>query len=111
MHAPLRSAAPTAVADAVPAPRGEFARTIWALAWPVIVTFSLESLVGLIDMLMVGRLGADAVAAVGVGAQILGAVAVAMTAVGTGTVALVARHVGAGERRAAEETELQSLFA
>src|SRR6185295_6113253 len=74
-------------------------------------TFSLESMVGLIDMLMVGRLGANAVAAVGVGTQILGAVGVAMTAVGTGTVALVARHAGAGEMRQAEDVTLQSIFA
>jgi putative MATE family efflux protein len=87
------------------------AGTIWALAWPVIATFALESLVGLIDTLMVGRLGARAVAAVGVGAQIMGAVAVAMTAVGTGTLAVVARQVGARETRDAEETLAQSAVA
>jgi putative MATE family efflux protein len=87
----------------------ERAGTIWALAWPVIATFSLESLVALVDTLMVGRLGAAAVAAVGVGTQIMGAVAVTMTAVGTGTLALVARHVGAREREAAEETLAQSI--
>jgi len=105
---PLSTAAPTL---SPPAHRAESARAIWALAWPVIATFSLESLVGLVDMLMVGRLGADAVAAVGVGGQILGAVGVAMTAVGTGTVALVARHIGARHVHAAEETTLQSIFA
>ena len=72
----------TAPPAAVPT-QSELVRIIWALAWPVIITFLLESLVGLIDTLMVGRLGAAAVAAVGVGAQILSAVSVAMTAVGT----------------------------
>src|SRR6266581_4750034 len=83
--------------------RSDLLRTIWSLAWPVIIAFLLQSLVGLIDVLMVGRLGAAAVAAVGVGTQILSAVSVAMMAVGTGTLALVARHVGAQERRAAED--------
>lgn len=112
MNAPLPAAAPAAdtVSPAAES-RVQFARHIWALAWPVIATFSLESLVGLVDMLMVGRLGANAVAAVGVGTQILGAVGVAMTAVGTGTVALVARAVGAGRVRDAEEVELQSIYA
>src|SRR5690242_14511335 len=82
---------------AVAPERADLIRTIWTLAWPVIVTFLLESLVGLIDTLMVGRLGSTAVAAVGVGAQVLSSVSVAMTAVGTGTLALVARHVGARE--------------
>jgi len=91
--------------------RSALIRTIWALAWPVIVTFLLESLVGLIDTLMVSRLGAATVAAVGVGAQILSAVSVAMTAVGTGTLALVARHVGAREHAAAEHVLAQSILA
>jgi len=64
-----------ALAADAPAAQGrtqsELLATIWALAWPVIITFLLESLVGLIDTLMVARLGATAVAAVGVGAQIL----------------------------------------
>ena len=98
-------------ATSVQPQRSDLIRTIWALAWPVIITFLLESLVGLIDTLMVGRLGAESVAAVGVGAQILSAVSVAMTAVGTGTLALVARHIGAQERRDAERALAQSLVA
>jgi len=84
-------------------------RATWALAWPVIFSFSIESFVGLCDMLMVGRLGATAVAGVGVGVQILGAVDAILFAVGTGTLAIVARHIGAGELRAAEETLRQSI--
>src|SRR5215475_15920405 len=96
---------------AEPRQRSDLVRVIWALAWPVIITFLLESLVGLIDTLMVGRLGASAVAAVGVGAQILSSVSVAMTAVGTGTLALVARHVGAREPAHAEDVLCQSITA
>ncbi len=98
-------------AEALGQQRADLVRIIWALAWPVIITLLLESLVGLIDTLMVGRLGAAAVAAVGVGAQILSAVSVAMTAVGTGTLVLVARHVGAREPRAAERVLGQSIIA
>ena len=106
----------TADAPAVVPPQAvpsqpELVRIIWALAWPVIITFLLESLVGLIDTLMVGRLGAAAVAAVGIGAQILSAVSVVMTAMGTGTLALVARHIGAQQRHHAEHILLQSILA
>jgi len=86
-------------------------RLIWALSWPVMLTFALESIVGLVDTLMVGRLGASAVAGVGVGTQIMGGVNVIMIAVITGTVALVARHVGAGEPHEAQAVLLQSLYA
>ncbi len=94
-----------------PTTQTELVHTIWSLAWPVILTFLLESLVGLIDTLMVGRLGATAVAAVGVGAQVLSAVSVAMTAVGTGTLAIVARRIGARETKDAEHVLLQSILA
>ncbi len=85
-------------------------RVIWSLAWPVIVTMLSESLVGLVDMLFVSRLGAASVAAVGVGAQLLNAVSVTMTAVGTGTLALVARHIGAVRRDEAERVMGQSII-
>jgi putative MATE family efflux protein len=86
-------------------------RATWALAWPVIFSFSIESFVGLCDMLMVGRLGENAVAGVGVGIQIVGAIDAMMFAVGTGTLAVVARQVGGGHMRAAEETLGQSILA
>ena len=99
-----------AVAPLVPAHDAQLS-TIWALAWPVILTLSIESLVGLVDMLMVGRLGATAVAAVGVGVHVMSAVSTTMFAIGTGTLAIVARHIGARENRSAEEVLFQSILA
>jgi putative MATE family efflux protein len=90
--------------------RLDLMRIIWTLSWPAIMTFGLESLVGLIDALMVGRLGADAVAGVGVGTQILNAVSVMNMALATGTVALVARHIGANQRPQAEAALVQSIY-
>lgn len=90
--------------------RVDLMRIIWTLSWPAIMTFGLESLVGLIDALMVGRLGADAVAGVGVGTQILHAVSVMNMALATGTVALVARHIGANQRPQAEAALVQSIY-
>jgi putative MATE family efflux protein len=93
------------------ASRWELLRRTWALAWPAILSFSLESVVGFGILLMVGHLGPITVAAVGVGLQILFAVNSALFAFGTGALAIVARHVGAGERAAAEETLRQSIVA
>jgi putative MATE family efflux protein len=97
------------LALAAPAPAG--LGVVWSLAWPVIATLAVESVVGLVDMLMVGRLGATAVAAVGVGVHLLSAVSTVMFAVGTGILAIVARHVGAGERAEAAEVLAQSIVA
>jgi putative MATE family efflux protein len=82
---------------------------VWALAWPVILSFALDSILGLAAMLMVGRLGAEAVGAVGLATQILGAVRAGIAAVGTGTVALVARYIGAQDRDNAEDVLTQSV--
>src|SRR5215472_1946618 len=82
---------------------------VWALAWPVILSFALDSVMGLASMLMVGRLGAEAVGAVGLATQILGAVRAGIAAVGTGTVALVARYIGANDRDSAEDVLKQSV--
>jgi putative MATE family efflux protein len=82
---------------------------VWSLAWPVIISFALDSILGLAAMLMVGRLGAEAVGAVGLATQILGAVRAGIAAVGTGTVALVARYIGANDRDNAEEVLKQSV--
>src|SRR4029077_17305778 len=89
----------------------ELLRTTWTLAWPAIVSFGLDAVAGLCDLLMVGQLGAASVAGVGIGVQILNAVNVTLFAFGTGTLAIVARHVGAGQRRPAEETLRQSVVA
>src|SRR6202046_566930 len=82
---------------------------VWALAWPVILSFGLDSILGLSSIMMAGRLGADAVGAVGLATQILGAVRAGIAAVGTGTVALVARYIGANDRDSAEGVLRQSV--
>lgn len=98
------------ITEISPENRAEFVRAIWSLAWPVILTMSLESMVGLVDMLMIGRLGAQSVAAVGIGTQIMFGVNTIMIAVATGALAIVARHVGAHEIRQAEEVAMQAML-
>src|SRR5690242_18581923 len=66
----------------------ELRRRTWSLAWPVIFSFSIEALVGLFDILMVGRLGATAVAGVGVGIQVMGAVDATLFAVGAAALSI-----------------------
>ncbi len=99
---PRRQAAPLPPPD-------RLRREIWALSWPVILSFGLDSVLGLASMLMVGRLGPEAVGAVGLGTQVLGAVRAGIAAIGTGTVALVARDVGGGDHEHAEIVLTQSV--
>jgi putative MATE family efflux protein len=70
---------------------------IWTLAWPVILSQVLASAVSLIDIAMLGRLGPNALAAVGYVTQFFWLSHAVLMAVGVAGVALMARALGAGD--------------
>jgi multidrug resistance protein, MATE family len=72
-------------------------RRVLALAMPAVAEQLLNMTVGLVDTFMVGHLGAQAVAAVGLSNQAVMLVTTFFAAVATGVTALVARHTGAHE--------------
>ncbi|MCP5058721.1 MAG: MATE family efflux transporter [bacterium] len=83
---------------------------IWSLAWPAIATNLLHSIVGMVDIKVVGSLGASAVAAVTTGHRVFFILQGVMMAVTAGTTALVARSWGAGDRGEAERVTRTSLW-
>ncbi len=68
---------------------------VWQLALPVIFTNLLQSLVEVIDVFMVGRLGPIAIAAVGMSSAIRFLVLVMMLSVAGGAMTLIAQAKGA----------------
>ncbi len=88
-------------------------REILEFTWPVILTNLLQSLTVTVNMIMVGNLGEDvgteSIAGVGLGSQVVFLAQGIMMAVSAGTIALIARHVGAGERKKAERVMEQSI--
>ncbi len=72
-------------------------RRVFALALPAVGEQLLNMTVGLVDTFMVGHIGANAVAAVGLSNQAVMIVTTFFAAVATGVTALVARHTGARE--------------
>lgn len=103
-------AAGSSVEVAASAPRAHTEREIWRIAWPVITAQALASVVSLIDIAMVGRLGRDAVAAVGYTTQFLNLAQSVMFAVGAACVALMARSIGARNPDRAREALGASLL-
>ncbi|HEX9793219.1 MAG TPA: MATE family efflux transporter [Planctomycetota bacterium] len=87
--------------DQLPADAAGLRRETLRLAWPIGVSMVSFTLKGLVDTLMVGRLGTDALAAVGLG----GLSAFTLLAFGIGVMrgqkSLVSQYLGAGNRRAA----------
>lgn len=85
------------------------APSILALAWPAILSNLLYSTVGLVDIKIVGSLGASAVAAVTTGNRMFFVLQAVLMAVTAGTTAMVARAWGADDRTEAERVTRASV--
>ncbi len=83
---------------------------IMSLAWPVIAEQALSTITHIIDMAMVGRLGAAAIAAVGISLQPFMLAFALFGAVAMGTTAVVAREMGADRPLDASNALRQSLM-
>ncbi len=93
-----------------PAPQQGITTQVLSLAWPVVVEQMLGTAVGLVNTYIVGHLGAAALAAVGLGSQLVMLLSAFFSAAGVGGTALVARAVGAGDQQEAEAFAGQSLL-
>src|SRR5271167_4641089 len=73
---------------------GSLNRSILLLAIPMVLEMVLESLFAVVDVFWVGRLGADAVATVGITESLLALVFAIGLGVSLSTTAMVARRIG-----------------
>ena len=83
---------------------------IMTIALPAIADLFAQTLLGFFDMLMVGRLGPEAISSVGVGNAPLNAVTPIFFAVSIGTTALVSRAYGSSDRKEGKNALAQSLI-
>jgi MATE family, multidrug efflux pump len=88
----------------------ELRRRVWGLAGPVIGEQFLETLLGIIDTLLVAGLGAVAIAGVGGALQVMFFLISALSALAIGSAVLVAQAVGAGDTAGAGRLGRQSLI-
>ena len=98
------------LASPIPKTEGPGTPGILQLAWPAILGNLGFSLVGIIDIKIVGSLGASAVAAVTTGHRIFWVIEAGLIAVTAGTTALVARAWGANDRVEAQRATQTSLW-
>ena len=85
-------------------------RTVLAIAAPAVVELVLTSATSFADTIMVGRLGAYAISAVGLTTQPRFIMLATFIALNVGTTALVARFKGQGNRKDAEIVTAQSII-
>ena len=84
-------------------------RPIFVLATSVAFSSQLDTLVGVTDIYLVGDLGPDAIAAVGISQILTMVIGVVMISVSTGAFALVAQGAGANDERTVSATTKQAL--
>ena len=101
--------APAAAADLPESPPA-LRRRVLGLAWPVIGENMLETLLEIVNTVLVAGLGAAALAGVGSGLQIMFFVLAALAALSVGSSILVAQAVGAQDFESAGRLARQSLI-
>ena len=85
-------------------------QTVLKMAWPSVLESFFVALIGMVDSLMVSRVGAHAVAAVGLTTQPKFIGLAAFTAANVAVSALVARRKGEGRRKEANQVLAASLL-
>jgi putative MATE family efflux protein len=96
-------------APAVPVTSVSLNRQLFDLAWPSFVESLLQTSLGFVDLVFVGKLGPDAIAGVGLGNQLMFLLMVVFSGLSVGNTALVARAIGARDKPEAERIAKQSL--
>lgn len=91
--------------------KAEIRKALWILALPAVGEMLLNTTVGMVDTAMVGRLGREAVAAVGLANRLILIILGVFVAITTGTTAMVARYYGAEEDKKASDVLRQSIIA
>src|SRR5438094_7970407 len=88
---------------------GSLNRAILLLAIPMVLEMVLESLFAVVDVFWVGRLGADAVATVGLTESLLSLVFAVGLGLSLSTTAMVARRIGEKDPKAAAVAGVQAI--
>ena len=77
---------------------------------PIILSHILQDAFNIVDMICVGRLGADALAAVTISGNLLRLITIFALGISTGTVILLSQSIGAKKKIQAQSLAVQALF-
>lgn len=85
-------------------------KDIIRLAWPSITEQILEMMVGMVSTIFMGRIGTNAVAAVGMVNMLIGFLQTVFSGLSTGATVIIARVTGEGNKSEAKKALVQSIY-
>lgn len=83
---------------------------IWKLAWPAMIEFGLQTIVQYVDLYMVGTLGVDATAVVGLCAQLQFLIKFPINGLSIGVLAVIAQVYGEKRYSKVKKSVMQALY-
>jgi len=72
---------------------------IWRIGWPVMISSISSTLLTLVDIFWIGKLGASQVAAVSLSGSVFGVIISFAQVISAGTLATISRYAGAGKKK------------
>ena len=88
---------------------GSLLRNIWDLSWPSVLSAILLTIPSLLEGVWIGKLGAEAIAAVGIGMALRITMISPLMALSSASSAVVARYIGARDQDRANCAALQAV--
>ena len=85
-------------------------KNIFKLSIPVAIENLLHMSVFIVDAVMVGRLGTDALAAVGLAGTLYFTISMVFSSLSFGSASIIARHIGAKEKETAQVVGSQAVL-
>src|SRR5260370_30201820 len=89
---------------------GSIGRSLLLLAIPMVLETLMESLFAVVDVFFVAKLGADAVATVGLTESMIYIIFAVAMGLGIGGMAVVARRIGEHDPRGAAKSAVQAII-
>ena len=90
--------------------QGSIFKNLIYLAWPIALSNVLQDSFSVVDMIFVGKLGAEAISAVDMSSNLQRLISVLSLGVSTGTVVLVSQSIGAQQQEQGKNIAMQAII-